>query len=61
MVIFTRCDLYGHPSRALVRFKLPHAPATIVMCTHRSRKGKICGREYMVLDDGRHMEPLLKK
>ena len=51
MQIFTRCDLYGHASRALIRCFVRGTQIPIVVCTWRSRKGKVCGREYIAVCD----------
>ena len=50
--IFTRCDLHGHESRALIRMGYRGvAYASVVVCTYKSRAAKHpCGREYVVFE-----------
>lgn len=51
--VFTWCDAHPalggpHLSKALIVGPYFTHDATLVMCTHRNRKGKVCGSEYLV-------------
>lgn len=57
MTIFTWCSAHPamggpHASRAIFVRNYFGAPADVVMCTHKSKKGSVCGNEYLVLQEG---------
>lgn len=59
--LFIECDRHpaaGGPHRSvgLVVGRYFAHPATVVMCTHRSRRGKVCGAEMLVPDELAELE-----
>lgn len=53
---FIECDAHPatggpHQTVGLVVGRYFDHPATVVMCTHRSRRGTVCGAEMLVPDE----------
>lgn len=56
MRVFLDCDAHPakggpHRSRGLYVGRYFDHPASVVMCTHRSKRGKVCGALSLVPDE----------